>query len=617
MSSSDKATAGEDRDQADACVSCSADLSRRTVALTRTAILVIRDGKVTEANPASANLLGAACTDEIVGRAVVDFVHPDDIAAVESWLAALGPGDEHTECLGIRLSGAEDRVVEVEMLALATAWRGETVIQLLAYDVTDRREAERVEREITYQSLHDTLTGLPNRLLFVDRVRQALARTSRSGDRVAVMFCDLDRFKVVNDSLGHSVGDRLLREVAERMRSALRPGDTVARFGGDEFVLLCEVSRDPRDVPVIADRVLAALAEPMEVAGRSFTFTASIGVALALSRLSEPEDLIRDAAAATSEAKARGRGRYEVFDEATRARAVGRMQIEAALRKAMDAGELRVYYQPLVGCTSRRLVGMEALVRWQHPEHGFILPDSFIPVAEDSGLIFALGNWVMEESFRQAAEWEGRLPAGQTLDLSVNLSPHQLRDPDLVDRVRSLLPSRPPHDGPRQVNIALEVTETTLMHDTAQAIDVLGQLDSLGIHIGIDDFGTGYSSLSYLKRFPVSSIKVDQSFVSGIDRDDDDRAIVSAVVKLAHDLGLSVIAEGVERAAQLHVLSELGCDVVQGFLFGRALPADAMTGLMYGHPAPVTLVPAGVPGVEPTSPATSPQARGSAPGTPR
>ena len=563
------------------------DRSRRTFLLTRTAVVFVRAGRITEANPATATLLGFRDPGQLAGVTVLDLVHPEDRQATDAWLGTLGPGDQRADALAARLIATDGRQVQVELLALGVHRHGEAVVQLLAYDLTEQKHA--VET-LTYQSLHDVLTGLPNRLLFIDRVRQALARMARADIHVAVFFCDLDRFQIVNDSLGHATGDEVLRLVADRLRGCLRPADTVARFGGDEFVVLCEVSPDPADAAAVARRMLATVAEPCDVGGTPLGFTASIGVVVATDRFTEPEDLIRDAAAALTQAKERGRNRFEVFDETTRARAIGRMQIESSLRRAIDERQLRVYYQPILACGSGRLVGVEALVRWQHPEHGFLLPGSFIPVAEDSGLIVSLGNWVLEEACRQAGRWEGLLPEGETLQVSVNLSAHQLHDPELVALIQRAL--APPVPGSaRQVFLALEVTETTLVRDNEQTVEILDRLDQLGVHIGIDDFGTGYSSLSYLKRFPVTSIKVDQSFVAGIDADPDDRAIVAAVVQLAHHLGLTVVAEGVERPSQLDILQEMGCDLVQGFLFGRPLAPDALTRLVAGAAGPVTLAP--------------------------
>jgi diguanylate cyclase (GGDEF)-like protein len=562
--------------------------ARRASDLTRTAIFELHREEIRFANPAARSLFGSAVPDGLVGTALVDLVHPDDRFRAAEWLGSLTPGEAREEALAIRLLGPEEQHLNVELLAFGIESAGESRVQLFAYDVTERTQAEET---LNYQYLHDSLTGLPNRLLFLDRVRQALARMARSGMRVAVFFCDLDRFQIVNDSLGHTMGDRVLAAAATRLQAGLRPADTVARFGGDEFVVLCEITRETGDIAAVAKRILRALSEPFDVDDQLFTFSASIGVTMATNRLVEPEDLIRDAAAAMSQAKARGKGRLEIFDEATRARAVDRLQIESALRLAMEQGELRVYYQPMVSCATGRLVGAEALVRWQHPVHGFILPDSFIPIAEDCGLIISLGDWVLEEACKQAALWEGQLPEGRTLHLSVNLSAHQLHDPELVDRVRQVLPPRLADGKARQVFLGLEVTETTLVRDTEQTADVLERLDQLGVRIGIDDFGTGYSSLSYLKRFPVSSIKIDQSFVAGLDVDPDDRSIVTAVVQLAHNLGLTVVAEGVERPEQLEVLAAIHCDEVQGYLYGRPLPPEVMTTLILTGEVPAVLPP--------------------------
>jgi diguanylate cyclase (GGDEF)-like protein/PAS domain S-box-containing protein len=563
----------------------------RTFLLTRTVIIIVADGRLVEVNPAAVALLGYPDAETLVGTPFEEILHPEDRARTLAWLGHPGPEDDRSEPLEIRLVGLDGRLVDIELLALGIRHQGEVVIQLLVYDITERKHA--VE-SLTYQALHDALTGLPNRLLFLDRVRQALARMGRAGTRAAVFLCDLDRFEVVNDSLGHRAGDELLVHAAARLRNALRPSDTVARFAGDVFVMLCEVSPEPGDTVVVARRLLAAISQPAFVDDQPFSFTASMGVAVATGRLTDPEDLIRDAAAAMTQAKNRGRGRFELFDESTRAKAIGRMQIETALRQAMDLDELRVYYQPILTCPGGELVGMEALVRWQHPQHGFLLPGSFIPVAEDSGLIVALGNWVLEETCRQANDWEILLPEDRPIYLSVNLSAHQLHDPGLVERVRDTL--IPPGGGPRKVVLSLEVTETTLVRDTEQTVEVLERLDDLGIRIGIDDFGTGYSSLSYLKRFPVTSIKIDQSFIVGVDTDPDDRAIVNAVIQLALNLGLLVVAEGVERPEQFAALHQMGCDLVQGFLFGRPLPAEAMTALLTGTSGPITLAPdAGAP----------------------
>ncbi|MDA8366006.1 MAG: bifunctional diguanylate cyclase/phosphodiesterase [Actinomycetota bacterium] len=562
------------------------------VAIAPTAVVVAQDGELAAANAACIRLLGLESPAHVIGRSLSDFVHADDWEAVASFLAGhlslgvAGPGKEGTGSVTTRLVGPGDYQVTVELVGMAVQHAGRPAVQFFASDVTDLEETERL---LSHQALHDPLTGLPNRLLFVDRVGQALARSPRAHSRVGVFFCDLDRFQVVNDGLGHAVGDRVLLMAAERLQGSLRPSDTVARFSGDEFVVLCELSREPGDVPTVAKRLLASMSDPFDVDDTTFTMSASIGVAVAEDRFVEPEDLIRDAAAATSQAKVRGRNRFEVFSPATRERALGRIHIESSLRRAMEDGHLRVYYQPMVECHTGRLVGAEALVRWQHPEHGLVMPGSFIPIAEESGLIVAVGAWVLERACWQANEWEGKLPPGQTLHLSVNLSAHQLHDPELVGRVRALIERFPARQ--RQVILSLEVTETTLVRDAEATTEALENLDALGVQIGIDDFGTGYSSLSYLKRFPVTTIKVDRTFIQSVDENPDDRAIVQAVIQLAHNLGLTVIAEGVEREAQRRLLADLGCDLVQGYLFGRPLAEEVMTELILNRDGPVYLGP--------------------------
>ena len=562
------------------------------VTLAPTAIVIAQDGELAAANPACIRLLGLESPSHVIGRPFSDFVHEEDRELAARFLArhltlgVAGAARGEHDAVTVRLVGPGDYQVKVALVGMAVQHHGRPAVQFFASDVTDLEETERL---LSHQALHDPLTGLPNRLLFVDRVGQALARSARAHSRVGVFFCDLDRFQVVNDGLGHAVGDRVLLMAAGRLRTSLRPSDTVARFSGDEFVVLCELSREPGDVTTVAKRLLGSMVDPFEVDDTTFTMSASIGVAIAEDRFAEPEDLIRDAAAATSQAKARGRNRFEIFSPATRERALGRIHIESSLRRAMEDGHLRVYYQPMVECHTGRLVGAEALVRWQHPDHGLVMPDSFIPIAEESGLIVAVGAWVLERACWQANEWEGRLPPGQTLHLAVNLSAHQLHNPELVERVRTLIERFPARQ--RQVILSLEVTETTLVRDAEATTEALENLDALGVQIGIDDFGTGYSSLSYLKRFPVTTIKVDRTFIQSVDENPDDRAIVQAVIQLAHNLGLTVIAEGVERESQRRLLAELGCDLVQGYLFGRPLAEDVMTELLVGRDGPVYLGP--------------------------
>ena len=421
-----------------------------------------------------------------------------------------------------------------------------------------------------HQSHHDTLTGLPNRALVLDRLDHALAGVQRHRGSVGVLFVDLDRFKAVNDTLGHSVGDEVLVRIGERLRAAMRPEDTVGRLSGDEFVVVCD-GMDPVDLLHVAGRVAAAIEAPLPLYGRETVITASIGIASVASG-GRAEDVLRDADVAMYRAKERGRARIEVFDEAVRARILERMETEHMLRRALDRDELRVHYQPIFRVGSGALVSFEALVRWNHPERGQVTPDEFIPLAEDSGLIIPIGRWVLREACTQLSRWRAASPSMSAAQVSVNLSAKQFNNPDIVATVdEALAQACLPADA-----LTLEITESVLMEEVEATAQTLRALKKLGVGLSIDDFGTGYSSLSYLKRFPVDVLKIDRSFVDGLGTDTDDHAIVSAVVSLAHALGLSVVAEGVETARQLHELRRLGCDSAQGYLLGRPESSDSV-----------------------------------------
>ena len=412
------------------------------------------------------------------------------------------------------------------------------------------------------------MTELPNRALFLDRLALALARLRRRRSSLVVLFADVDRFKVVNDSLGHDAGDRLLVTLSRRLREVLRPGDTLARFGGDEFAVLCEeVPED--DVVGIAERMMEALAEPLTAGGREVFVSVSVGIAVTQDPDQRPEALLRDADAAMYLAKDRGRARFELFDEAMRDESTERLLLESALRRAPERGELRALYQPIVRLTDGSMVAAEALVRWEHPERGLLEASQFVPLAEETGIIVPVGAWMLDEACREAASWSGN---GDAAAVSVNLSARQLSRPDLVDAVdRALRES-----GLNPDRLWLEITESVLMEDPDAAVNALERLRALGVHLSVDDFGTGYSSLAYLRRFPVDALKVDRSFVAGLGRDPEDSAIVEAVVSMAHSLGLSVIAEGVETDEQLARLRDLGCELAQGFYFAAPVPSSAL-----------------------------------------
>jgi Amt family ammonium transporter len=445
------------------------------------------------------------------------------------------------------------------------------------------------EDEIRHQALHDPLTGLPNRVLFADRLGHALARLRRSEGAVGVLFLDLDHFKLVNDSLGHQAGDDLLVAVAPRLRQIVRPADTVARFGGDEFGILLEDIESERDAAEVAERVAAAFARPFLVEGSEHFVTASVGIAIASAATGAPEELIRDADAAMYRAKERGRARYELFDEIMRARAVGRLRVENELRRALERDELCLHYQPVVSVRDGAVTGFEALLRWNHPERGLVGPLEFIWVAEEGGLIDQIGRWVLTEACRQAAAWQAMRPDGPPIGLSVNLSARQVAQRDLPEFVAGVLDET----GLEPACLSLEITESVLLEESDAPAAVLRSLRATGARLVLDDFGTGYSSLGYLKRLQLDALKVDRSFVDGLGSGQEETAIVEAIVGMAKALGLGVVAEGVETEEQLAELRRLGCDGAQGYWFARPMPPGETPALIAGAPPWAERMPAG------------------------
>ncbi len=435
--------------------------------------------------------------------------------------------------------------------------------QDLEQEITERRIAD---QRLTYMAHHDVLTGLPNRTLLGDRVEQAIARAARSGRKLAVLFLDLDRFKNVNDSLGHTVGDQLLQAVSARLKTCMRAEDTAARLGGDEFIVSLPDLADAAEAAQVAERMLAMLAEPCSVAGHKLPAAASIGIAVYPDDGNNAQTLLRNADTAMYHAKESGRGNYQFFNAKMNERVSRRLATETSLRRALEHGEFVLHYQPLVHLASGRIDGAEALLRWPQSDHRVVSPADFIPVAEDSGLIVPLGEWVLREACRQAQAWQALRPG---LRVAVNLSPRQFRQANLVAVVEQALCDA----GLAPPLLELELTEGMLMHHADDTVQTLAALHALGVRMAIDDFGTGYSSLSYLKRFPIDTLKVDRSFVKDLGRDADDAAIVTAVVAMAHGLNLAVVAEGVETEAQARYLRSLSCDLVQGFHFGRPMAA--------------------------------------------
>jgi len=421
------------------------------------------------------------------------------------------------------------------------------------------------------QLLRDPLTGLPSRLQFMSRLQGALARIERTGKQVAVLFIDLDRFKLVNDSLGHHAGDRLLLAVTERLRKAVRRHEMPARFGGDEFVLVCEDVANDEDAVAVAERLIKALSLPFELDGHQAFIAASVGIALTGDPDASPDDLVRDADAAMYRAKESGGGRWSIFDQIVRDRVVARQAIEGALRNAISEEQLVVHFQPEISVATGDIVGVEALVRWERPGHGMVSPGEFIPIAEETGLIVPIGEWVLHEACRQASLFDdGRLV------IRVNVSARQLAEPGLAETVKAALIS----SGLPPERLVLEVTESVVLEDGDRSVAALQALREIGVGVSLDDFGTGYCSLSYLRRLPIDSLKIDRSFVRGLGHEADDDSIVTSVIDLARSLGVSVVAEGVETEEQLAGLRARGCDTMQGFLFAKPGPADAVAALM-------------------------------------
>jgi diguanylate cyclase (GGDEF)-like protein/PAS domain S-box-containing protein len=444
------------------------------------------------------------------------------------------------------------------------------------------------QTDITEGKVSDPLTGLPNRLLFIDRVGRLVKHTKRRKDHLfAVLFMDLDGFKMINDSMGHLVGDQLLLGVANRLEKCLRSTDTVARLGesftvarlgGDEFTVLLDDIKDPSDAKRAADRMMKALAAPFILGGKEVFTSVSIGIALSTSAYDQPEEILRDADTAMYRAKSLGKARYEVFDADMRASVMARLQLETDLRRALERGEFRNFYQPIVALVSGEIAGLEALLRWQHPTRGLLGPHEFIPVAEETGLIRELGWWNLREACRQITEWRKSSVAHHRLTISVNLSPKQFLQPNLVEDIGKLLAelALPPEA------LKLEITESTVMGDPSGAVEMLQQIRALGIRLAIDDFGTGYSSLSYLHRFPLDTLKIDRSFISDMGDDGEGMEIARTILPMANNLRLDVVAEGVETIQQVSLLRKLHCKYGQGFYFSQPLSAEGTAALLAG-----------------------------------
>jgi len=458
--------------------------------------------------------------------------------------------------------------------ALVRAEVAEAAKQELEKEVIERKQAE---AQLLHNALHDQLTGLPNRTLFMERLEHALQLAKRRDNYLfAVLFLDLDRFKLVNDSLGHMAGDQLLIELSLKLKSHMRIEDTVARLGGDEFTILLENLNNISEVTYIANRIQQDLALPFNLNGHEVFTTVSIGIALSTNSYDQPESLLRDADIAMYRAKTLGKARYEIFSIGMHTRAVALLQLETDLRRAIERQDFQLHYQPIVLLEPFRIKGFEALIRWQHPERGLVYPEDFIPVAEETGLIIPIGQWVLRESCRQMVAWQAQFPKNPSLTISVNISARQFRQPDLVEQIKQILKET----GLDACRLKLEITESVLMDNAESATSMLLKLKALGVQLHMDDFGTGYSSLSYLHRFPVSMLKIDRSFVSNMGVSGENSEVIRTIVTLAKNLGMDVTAEGIETAEQLVQLKEINCRYGQGYLFAKPVNANLVGNAM-------------------------------------
>jgi PAS domain S-box-containing protein len=553
--------------------------------------LVDRDGRRLYNSPAYQKVLGYS-PEELRASSSTEQIHPDDRprvlkAAEKARLSGQGERVEYR----IRHRDGSWRTLESTACAIRNA-RGQTdKLVIVNRDITERKRAEEM---LVHNAFHDGLTNLPNRALFMDRLQHALTLSKRQSNyKFAVLLIDVDEFKIINDSLGHTAGDELLIQIGQRLKRSVRradtvsrpreePGrptndDTLARLGGDEFTILLDDIRDPIEAVRVAERVQAELTTPFVVNKQEIVISASIGIASSASPHTQAEDLVRDADIAMYRAKRAGKARCEVSDPAMHASAVKRLSLETDLRKALDQGEFRVYYQPIVSLQTGKIAGFEALTRWQRPE-GIVSPFEFIAVAEEIGLIIPMNRQLVHEACQHLRSWQSEFPSSPPLTMSVNVSSREFAQPDLASEIRKALPQTGVDPGCLQ----LEIIETIAMGDAEKSGRVLAQLQALGVRLSIDDFGTGYSSLSRLRRIPVDTLKIDRAFISHMDSDPESREIVRIIIMLAHNLGLKVVAEGAETEEHVNLLKQLNCEMVQGYFFSRPADDQAMSQLLAG-----------------------------------
>jgi diguanylate cyclase (GGDEF)-like protein/PAS domain S-box-containing protein len=516
--------------------------------------------------------------DEIGDRLQEWFhrVHPDDLNKLKKDISDhLNGGTSHFENEHRLLNKKEDYLWVLSRGLAVRDTDGSSI--RMAGSFTDISVPKKTEEQLIQNAFYDTLTGLPNRALFMDRLQMAFAKTKRNKHHLfAVLFLDLDRFKNINDSFGHLTGDEVIVSVAKRLRSHVRPDDTIARFGGDEFVVLLANIKEVSDATTIAERINTISREPFHLMHHELYISITIGIAIGTYEYQQPEEVLRDADTAMYNAKVRGKACYLVFDKSMHANALDRLELEIDLRHAIERKEFILYYQPIITLENRSIMGFEALVRWQHPQRGLLLPMEFIPLAEETGLIIPLSSWIIREACRQMSIWQQQASSEPPLMVSINISPKHFKNANFVDQIITILDETalsPEH-------LALEITETAIMDNTDHMIAVLSQLKDLGIKIHIDDFGTGYSSLSYLQRFPINTLKIDRSFIGRLDRKGKDIEIVQTIINMAKNMKLHVIAEGVEKAENLKTLENLKCDYAQGYFFSHPLNVNESEALL-------------------------------------
>ncbi|NOX91586.1 MAG: EAL domain-containing protein [Gammaproteobacteria bacterium] len=561
-----------EREKAQAALGESEDKFHILAETTDSAIIVFRE-RFLYTNPAFRRITGYA-HNEILKLGLIDLISEDSRQFISHLIHQYEQGNAENLREELRILDKEGNEHWLFLTSSLIRFEGQPAGLATAFDITERK---RMEDQLRHQAFHDKLTGLPNRALFLDRLEQAISRSNRHECQFAVLFIDLDRFKPINDSLGHLVGDKLLQEIARRLQHRLRAEDTITRLGGDEFTVLLEELHHPDYAILIARTIQEIICKPCIIEGNEVTVTASIGIALCDTRYKKAENILRDADIAMYRAKVSGKGQYAIFDSSMHERAVSLLELESDMRRAIERTEFELYYQPIIQLKTGQISGFEALIRWNHPQRGLVSPDEFIPIAEDTGLINDIGDWVLEDACRLMKKWQKQLGKCAMPTININVSGRQIACGGLVQKVAAAL-QKNQIDG---ANLKLELTESMVMENPGMASSMITELKQYHVQTAIDDFGTGYSSLSYLHQFPIDTLKIDRSFINELKTDGTNAEIVNTIVMLAHNLGLDVVAEGIEEEYQLQHLRSVGCDFAQGYYFAKPIPAgEALAALL-------------------------------------